>query len=116
MRVAPDGSQDLVLQATTGAARAGGGGFEDRYVNAQGSLPNGLAFDADGDFLVANFGTDALEHMARDGRTRTLLDRVDGQPLGKANFVARDTKGRLWLTVTTRTNPWTRSVAEKIAD
>jgi sugar lactone lactonase YvrE len=25
-----------------------------------GTLPNGLAFDADGSFLVANFGTDRL--------------------------------------------------------
>jgi gluconolactonase len=108
MRIAPDGSQRLVLQSTAKADAEAS--FEDRYLQAKGSLPNGLALDADGNFLIANFGTDALESMARDGRTRTLLDRIDGQPLGKANFVTRDSKGRLWLSVTTRAVPWTRHV------
>jgi hypothetical protein len=45
--------------------------------------PNGLAFAVNGDILIANFGTDRLELMARDGTTRTLIDSVDGQPLGK---------------------------------
>jgi sugar lactone lactonase YvrE len=108
MRIAPDGAQELILQST--AARNAASSFEDRYVNTMGSLPNGLAFDADGNFLVANFGTDALELTGRDGRTRTLVDRIDGQPVGKANFVTRDSQGRLWLTVTTRMVPWTRHV------
>lgn len=108
MRIAPDGSQTLVLQS--GRAPAEPSSFEGRYVHTEGSLPNGLAFDRDGSFLIANFGTDALELMTRDGQTRTLLDSIDGKPLGKANFVTRDSKGRLWLTVTTRMVPWTRHV------
>lgn len=108
VRIAPDGSQRLILQST---ARANDlASFEDRYVNTVGSLPNGLAFDADGNFLIANFGTDALELMTRDGKSRTLVDRIDGRPVGKANFVTRDSRGRLWLTVTTRMVPWTRHV------
>jgi gluconolactonase len=107
MRIAPDGSQQFVLQST---AAAGSASFEDRYVNTQGSLPNGLAFDTHGDFLIANFGTDCLELTKRDGTTTILVDSIDGQPLGKANFVTRDSKGRLWLTVTTRMVPWTRHV------
>nr|WP_282572290.1 SMP-30/gluconolactonase/LRE family protein [Roseomonas acroporae] len=116
MRIAPDGRQTLVLQDHAQAEGAPAAGFEARYIHTRGSLPNGLAFDAAGDFLIANFGTDSLEHMRRDGTTRLLLDSIDGQPLGKANFVARDRQDRLWLTVTTRTNPWTRSVGEKISD
>jgi gluconolactonase len=108
VRIAPDGSQELILQSTV--ARNEKASFEDRYVNTMGSLPNGLAFDADGNFLIANFGTDALELTTRDGRTRTLLDNLDGKPLGKVNFVTRDRKGRLWLTITTRMIPWTRHV------
>lgn len=108
VRIAPDGSQELILQSTV--APNDKVSFEDRYVNTMGSLPNGLAFDADGNFLIANFGTDALELMARDGRTRTLVDAIEGKPVGKANFVTRDSRGRLWLTVTTRTVPWTRHV------
>jgi len=114
VRIDPDGSQQLILQST--ARSAGRSSFEDRYVNTVGSLPNGLAFDADGNFLIANFGTDALERMARDGRTETLLDAIDGKPIGKANFVTRDSRGRLWLTVTTRMVPWTRHVEEMTYD
>ncbi|MQB45909.1 SMP-30/gluconolactonase/LRE family protein [Rhizobium sp. ICMP 5592] len=108
VRIDPDGGQRLVLQSTI--ARNESSSFEDRYVNTMGSLPNGLAFDKDGNFLIANFGNDSLELMTRDGRTRTLLDNIDGAPVGKANFVTRDTLGRLWLTVTTRMVPWTRHV------
>lgn len=108
VRIAPDGTQQLILQSTVSRNEAKS--FEDRYVNTMGSLPNGLAFDTEGNFLIANFGTDALELMTRDGETRTLIDRIDGKPVGKANFVTRDRLGRLWLTVTTRTVPWTKHV------
>lgn len=108
MRIAPDGTQDLVLQKGLGTSEESS--FEDRYVNTRGSLPNGLAFDADGDFLIANFGTDRLEVMKRNGESRVLLDSIDGRPIGKANFVTRDSKGRLWLTVTTQMIPWTDHV------
>ena len=108
VRIDPDGTQDLILQSTV--ARNEASSFEERYVNTQGSLPNGLAFDAGGNFLIANFGTDSLELTTRSGQTRTLLDNIDGKPIGKANFVTRDSKGRLWLTVTTRMVPWTRHV------
>ena len=108
VRIDPDGSQTLVLQSTRAVNEASS--FEDRYVNTAGSLPNGLAIDTDGSFLIANFGTDSLERMTRDGTTTTLLDRIEGQPVGKANFVTRDSKGRLYLTVTTRMVPWTRHV------
>ncbi len=114
MRIGPDGSQRLVAPARP--ATEGGASFEQRYVHTQGSLPNGLAFDRDGNFLIANFGTDALELMTRDGTLRTLFDNIDGAPIGKANFVTRDQRDRLWLTVTTRTVPWTRHVEEKSSD
>ena len=44
--------------------------------SCEGTLPNGLAFAANGDILIANFGTDLLEVMTRDGATRTLHDRI----------------------------------------
>lgn len=114
MQIEADGRQTFIGQKAD--PRVGSADFADRYVNTEGTLPNGLAFDADGNFLIANFGTDALEVMDQEGNTRTLLDEIDGRPLGKANFVTRDRKERLWLTVTTRTNPWTRSVTDRIHD
>ena len=114
MRIAPDGSQELILQK--GLENHAAASFEDRYVNTMGSLPNGLAFDANGDFLIANFGTDRLEYMKRTGESRVMLDAIDGRPLGKANFVTRDSKGRLWLTVTTQMVPWTDHVKTNSRD
>lgn len=118
MRIAPDGTQQFVGQrvderfATAAADTADA--FEAKFT--QGTLPNGLAFAADGSILIANFGTDRLELMTRDGRTRTLYDRIDGKPIGKVNFVLRDSKQRLWLTVSTRVNPWTKAAATRVRD
>jgi gluconolactonase len=106
MRIDPNGAQTLILQGAANTAT----GFHDRLVAAQGSLPNGLCFDADGALLIANWGTERLERMTRDGQTSVLLDQIDGQPLGKVNFVARDVAGRLWMTVTTQMQPWTDHV------
>jgi sugar lactone lactonase YvrE len=80
------------------------------------TLPNGLAINRNGDFLIANFGTDAIELMHRNGVSKTLYTEIDGVPLGKVNFVLCDSRDRIWFTVTTRLVPWTRSINEKAAD
>ncbi len=113
MRIDADGSQRLIVPAAASEAKAD---FATRYVQSQGSLPNGMAFLPNGDFLIANWGTDSIERMTRDGQVTRLFDSVDGQPLGKTNFVLRDSKGRLWLTVTTRMQPWTESINARARD
>ena len=113
MHILPNGEQQLVTpQASAGKTAS----FEDRYVQAQGSLPNGVCFDARGNFIIANWGTDSIETMTRDGQLRTLYTEVDGVPLGKTNFPLRDSKGRIWFTVTTREQPWTKQVNNKVSD
>lgn len=116
MRIAPDGSQQLVAPVQSASADAGGTDFDTRYVQSQGSLPNGMAILPNGDFIIANWGSDSVEVMTRDGRVKRLFDQIDGRPLGKANFVLRDSKGRVWLTVTTRMQPWTESINARAAD
>ncbi len=113
VHIAPNGTQTLITQthddrfaATTDAAA--------RFT--QGTLPNGLAFDADGSILISNFGTDRLERMSRDGRSEVLLDTIDGTPIGKVNFVLRDSKGRIWLTISTRIKNWMQAISPNIAD
>jgi sugar lactone lactonase YvrE len=118
MRIAPDGTQRFIGQRT-----------DDRFASAQverpedfeakftqGTLPNGLAFAANGDLLVSNFGTDRLERMTREGETHVLYDRIDGLAIGKVNFVLRDSRDRIWLTVSTRVNPWTAAAASRVRD
>lgn len=114
MRIDASGTQTLIAQQTdsTGAPAANDA---EQLVNGK-TLPNGLAFDREGNIVIANFGTDAIELMTRDGASRTLYDSIDGAPLGKTNFVLTDSKGRIWFTVTTRQVPWTRSINEKSAD
>ena len=123
VRLNPDGSQQLISPFTSPpnplSLKEGEGrqvDFDKRYVQSLGSLPNGLCFDAVGNFVICNWGTDALETMTRDGHLTTLCTEIDGQPLGKANFPLRDSKGRIWFTVTTREQPWTGQLNTKTAD
>ncbi len=117
-RIGADGTQRFIGQRADDrfATHAEGtsGEMEAKYTT--GTLPNGLAFAANGDILVSNFGTDLLEVMDREGHTRTLYDRIDGLPIGKVNFVLRDSRGRIWLTVSTRVNPWTAAATQRVRD
>lgn len=113
VRIAPDGSQEITTQSYKNA-------FEKAADEAsrftEGTLPNGLAFAENGDILISNFGTDVLEVMTRKGDTRVLYDRIDGEPIGKVNFVLRDSKNRIWLTISTRITNWMQAVSPNIAD
>ncbi|MBW2176608.1 MAG: SMP-30/gluconolactonase/LRE family protein [Deltaproteobacteria bacterium] len=113
VRISPDGTQKMITQ-----------NFETRFTEAkddasrftEGTLPNGLAFSRDGDILISNFGTDVLEVMSRDGETRLMYDTIDGQPIGKVNFVLRDSRDRIWLTISTRTKNWMETISPNISD
>jgi len=113
MRISTDGTQALIAQ--------GGARQFDLSTDASGSLlsgtlPNGLAFDRQGNFLISNFGTDRLERMDMAGHTTVLVDAVDGRPMGKVNFVLRDSRDRLWVTVSTRINPWSDAIQTNLDD
>ncbi|KAF1041348.1 MAG: hypothetical protein GAK35_03368 [Herbaspirillum frisingense] len=112
--IAHSGEQRLIAQRRSGHFDQAGDDLHARYMH--GTLPNGLAFDRDGNFLISNFGTDALERMDRRGNTTVLLDRIDGQPIGKVNFVLRDSRDRIWLTVSTRVNPWVSAMRPGLRD
>ena len=85
-------------------------------VGTTGTLPNGMAFADNGDFLIANFGTDCLEIMSRDGQSRVLADSIDGEPIGKVNFVLRDSQNRVWITVSTRIKNWMHALRTDLPD
>ena len=113
MRIAPDGTQTLITQ-TVDPHFDLSASVADSLLS--GTLPNGLAFAANGDFLISNFGTDRLERMTRDGKSHVLLDSIDGARLGKVNFVLRDSRGRLWITISTMINPWSDAIRPNLAD
>jgi sugar lactone lactonase YvrE len=112
-RIDPDGSQRLITQQRS---EHFGKAADEATRFLTGTLPNGLAFAANGDILISNFGTDCLEIMSRDGATRVLADSIDGEPIGKVNFVLRDSKDRIWITVTTRIKNWMHALRTDLAD
>jgi gluconolactonase len=113
MCIRPDGTQQLIAQQ---GHRGVDANDPASLILGGSTLPNGIAMNRVGDFLIANFGTNAIELMQRDGSSRSLYTHVDGRPLGKTNFVLNDSRDRTWFTVTTRLVPWTRSINEKTAD
>lgn len=113
MRICPDGTQQLITQVEQSRFDLAA---DPAASLLTGTLPNGLAFAADGDILIANFGTDRLERMRRDGVTTVICAEIGGRPLGKVNFVLRDRRGRLWVTISTRINPWSDAISRSVRD
>ncbi len=112
-RIRPDGEQEVITPRQSDHFK-GAGSEAVRYLN--GTLPNGLAFTRDGDFLISNFGTDCLELLSRDGTSKVLVDKIDGQPIGKVNFVLRDSRDRIWITVSTQVKNWMHALRADLAD
>lgn len=113
VHIRPDGSQTLISQR---AASAFADAVTDEERFTTGTLPNGLAFAANGDIVISNFGTDRLEVMTRSGESRVLVDAIEGEPIGKVNFVLRDSKDRLWLTVSTCIKNWMSAISPNVRD
>jgi sugar lactone lactonase YvrE len=113
VRLRPDGTQEIITQRIS-AHFADADSEATRYLT--GTLPNGLAFAANGDILISNFGTNRLEVMTRTGESRVLADSIDREPIGKVNFVLRDSKGRVWITVSTRIKNWMHALRTDLPD
>lgn len=113
VRIHPDGSQNIITQSHLADAFASAD-EATRFVD--GTLPNGLAFARNGDILISNFGTDCLERMTRTGETTVMFDSVDGDRIGKVNFVCRDSKDRVWITISTMIHDWPKAISPNISD
>jgi sugar lactone lactonase YvrE len=102
--IAPDGEQRLY-----------GGATFDLLVPL---LPNGIALDRDGSFLVTHLqdGDGGLFRLTRDGRVIPVLRDVDGVRLHVSNFVLLDARGRIWVTISTRRCPRIEAFRPGVAD
>jgi sugar lactone lactonase YvrE len=110
VHICPDGTQ-RVLSPTEGGGPFAPADNPNIDGNQGFSMPNGLCFDPAGDLVIANFGTNRVEHLTRDGTWSLIADTVewpDGEirPVGKANFPALDADGRLWFSVTASAEAW----------
>jgi sugar lactone lactonase YvrE len=113
IRIDPNEKQTVIQQKQL-SSFANADSEANRYLT--GTLPNGLAFARNGDFLIANFGTDCLEVMTRGGDSHVIADNIDGLPIGKVNFVLRDSKDRLWVTISTRIKNWMHALRTDLKD
>lgn len=106
--------------ARGGVARSRAEGLQEVFQAAAGSetiLPNGIALQRDGSFLVTNLhDSGGVFRLDRDGKLSEVLRRVDGIDLPATNFVLVDDRGRVWITVSTRQSPrdqaWRKGVAD----
>lgn len=113
VHIRADGSQEIITQKHTSGIDVQSSDVSRFF---EGTLPNGLAFAENGDILISNFGTDCLEVMKRTGETKVLFDTVNGKEIGKVNFVLRDSKNRLWVTITTRKKNWIDALVPDLTD
>lgn len=113
VRLRHDGTQEIITQKIS-SHFSNADNEATRYLT--GTLPNGLAFAANGDILISNFGTDRLEVMTRSGESKVLADSIDGEAIGKVNFVLRDSKGRIWITISTRIKNWMHALKPDLPD
>ncbi len=44
------------------------------------------------------------------------MDTIDGQAIGKVNFVLRDSKDRIWLTISTKIKNWMNALRTDLKD
>lgn len=91
--LAPDGAHRLIAGRTAELAEA--------------LMPNGIALDRDGSFLVAHLGAaqGGVFRLTQDGQLSPVLREADGVALPPTNHALRDAAGRLWATVSTRAQP-----------
>jgi sugar lactone lactonase YvrE len=78
--------------------------------------PNGIAMERSGNFLIANIGDGTLYRLRPDESHEVVLDTLEGRRLGAVNFVMIDPQDRIWVTVSTRTEPRSRAIAEPCPD
>jgi len=85
-------------------------------IGSMGGDPNGLAMDRSGTIYVANIGDGKLYRLQRDGRHEVVLDEFQGRKLGAVNFVYIDAADRLWVTISTVTEPRSDAIKQPRPD
>lgn len=68
---------------------------------------NGIALEPGGTVLIAHLGAEhgGIYRLWPNGRVEVVTDHIAGKPMPPANFVTRDSQGRLWITISTTKVP-----------
>jgi sugar lactone lactonase YvrE len=63
-------------------------------------LPNGIAMQRDGSFLVANLGPGGgVWRITANGQTAPWMTEVEGKIIDRVNFVSNDSLDRVWVCI-----------------
>ncbi|SDV50741.1 SMP-30/gluconolactonase/LRE family protein [Chitinasiproducens palmae] len=92
------------------------GSGKQRLFGPQEGVPNGIAMTRDGEFIVADIGAGVVYRIDRDGNKRIVLDSYEGKRLGAVNFVYLDDWDRLWVAVSTITEPRSAALNSVVPD
>ncbi|WP_197499743.1 SMP-30/gluconolactonase/LRE family protein [Mycobacterium sp. E2989] len=89
-----------------------------RRIGKAGGEPNGIAFDRNGHFLIANWGLGVLLDLdpVTGVVTEVLSGQLNGRPLRWLNFVCVDSTGALWCSVSTMADDLMDTIARGTAD
>ena len=80
-------------------------------------MPNGWSMEPGGSFLLANLAdSGGVWRLAANGECAPVLMEIDGHALPPVNFVHRDERGRLWVSVSTWRVPRDRAFHRDVAD
>lgn len=79
-------------------------------------VPNGHALDAERNLIVTDIENGRLWMIGQDGTQKLILDALEGVPPGAVNFATVDSRGAIWVSVSTRIRPRTDAVATPSAD
>lgn len=80
------------------------------------SIPNGLAFYDNSSLLVADLGLGKLDRLNLDGTKETILDSIEGKPLGAVNHVLVDRRKRIWVSVSTTCSNWLDAASPNVSN
>ena len=78
-KVSPDGKVDEVAQLP------------------EGSIPNGVTLDRDGNFVYCDLGKKAMMRCSLEGKVSMIADRVGSVTLTLPNFCSYDAEGNLYV-------------------
>jgi gluconolactonase len=76
-----------------------------------GSIPNGVTMDRNGDLVYCDLGKQAVVRVTQDGKVSLIADRVESLPLTLPNFATYDAEGNLFVS-----NSSTSDISKVIAE
>ena len=76
----------------------------------------GLSLTKKDDLVFADWENNCIHLLTSKGVIIKTYTEIDGKPIGKVNSTTVDSYGRIWFTVTTRSEPWQNQINTRVSD